>query len=142
MLFTKQELILNGVVEADYKELVNEVTKGIDPIGDTEPFFDVLVTYYAERSAREIRRLITTIVYQQIVDKTTGNADLEEDIKTAEIKMTQGYLIEARKRLLDDGFVSNSQQGVTVTKDINLSSQRLHREALVLIRRHYANIIG
>ena len=137
MLFTIPELIMNGVSRNDYAEIIEEMTKGVTPAPLVDPFVS-LVEYYQNRAMRMIKKRITDLEYQKIVDKTTGDSDLEDDLKDAELMFTQSYMIEARKKLNDDGFQAQSEEGISVTKEIgNTTTGELQRKALILIRRHY-----
>lgn len=143
MLFQAKSLAYIPILSADYADILTEI-KATDAAITTD---SAAWTAFVTNKADGIKWIMigkngvgSEDEYDRLAAGTETDTQLVADITSAEMYFTASEIVKSKKRLNDDGFSSQSQMGVSLTKENgNLSSSALYQTAKRLIEKHYIN---
>jgi len=136
MLFDIAKLSLYGILKSDFLTIIEEMVT--DEITEDE-VWELLVTEHNDRAIRTIKRLITEEEYDEIAEEEYDeDPDKKADVTLAELYLTGSYMKSAKYDQIEDGYSSEQNEGVVLTKqNNNKSSTRFYNKAMGLLRLHY-----
>ncbi len=141
MLFTVSELNYIPLFSSEFQDIIDAIVIA-EKVTESTAWTN-LVT----RKADEIYSILigkngvgSDSEYNGIADGTVGDARLRADIKYAEMYLTAMELVRSKKNQNDDGYISESQMGVSLSKEPdNVLSSKYYKKAMNYIARHYKN---
>lgn len=141
MLFTVSELNYIPLFSSEFQDIIDAIVVS-ESVSESTAWTN-LVT----RKADEIYSILvgkngigSDSEYDGISAGTVGDTRLRSDIKYAEMYLTAMELIRSKKNQSDDGYISESQMGVSLTKEQdNVLSSKYYKKAMNYIARHYKN---